>query len=45
MTPEEREYIRAYHNYLGALDDVRMIRETYEQAAMTYFQSLNKGIK
>lgn len=38
----EREYMRAYQNYLGAQDDLAMIRDTYERAAMTYFQSIRK---
>jgi hypothetical protein len=44
MTPEELEYMRAYQNYLGAQDDLAMIRDTYERAAMAYFQSLNKEL-
>jgi len=42
MTDLEKEYIRAYENYLGAQDDLAMIKDTYERAAMAYFQSLGK---
>lgn len=45
MTDLEKEYMRAYHNYLGAQDDLAMIRDTYERAAMAYFQSLKENTK
>lgn len=40
MTPEEREYVRAYENYIGALGDLRIIKDIYNEAAMVYFQSI-----
>jgi len=42
MNDLEKEYVRAYENYLGGLDDLRLIKEMYDEAAMAYFESLGK---
>ncbi len=44
MTKLEIEYMRSYENYLGALDDLEIIRQMYKEAAMAYFESL-KGTR